>query len=435
MVIGELHPGQREIFLDSSKIRVIAAGARWGKDRLTILDMLLKCQWLATYEKERRKSLIPAVLAWYVAPTYSLLRQAWEELEHFTAPLKGVKLNKGSLQAFLPGGIEIEFKSADNPGRLLARGVDYIAVTEAARCKKEAWEKSLVTRLSSPGRGVNGEGGMTLLNSTPEGQNWFFDLWKSGQCCKDGYIKSWQHTSYDNPYIDPQQLDRHRELLPDKVFRQEYLAEFLPGGGTVFHNLAEAWKTYDYPCLPDPDEWGIPYSIGIDWGRHNDSTAITVIRHDVEKCQLVNHLKLDNVSYNEQIEAISALCNDYPEAVLIPEANGLGDPLVESLKEAVANPIKPFTTTATSKKNIIESLAFILEKQGLLLPAVEKHGVISPAIPDLMEELGSYTAIARNNGIMSYSAPQGKHDDLVMSLAFAVCGNTYKNSQLEVIRN
>lgn len=436
MVLGSLHYHQREIFLDSSKIRVLACGARWGKDRLTILDMLVKCQWLATHERERRKSLIPAVLAWYVAPNYSLLRQSWEELQYFTAGVKGVKFNKSALQCFLPHGIEIEFKSADNPGRLLSRGLDYVAVTEAARMKKESWEKSLITRLSSPGRGVNGSGGMAILNSTPEGQNWFYDLYKQGQHNRnEGYIKSWRFTSYDNPYIDKDQLDKHKELLPEKVFRQEYLAEFIAGGGSVFRRLGDAWQVYPYPQLPEKDEWGIPYTIGIDWGRHTDSTAVTVIKHDVEKCRLVNHLILTGIGYAEQIEAIKRICEQYPEATVIPESNGLGDPLVEQLKQEINNPVLPFTTTATSKKNIIESLAYILETGGLELPAQEEHDVLSPVIPEIMEQLTSYEVKASSNGILSYSAPSGKHDDCVMSLAFAVCGKQQNSSKLEVIRS
>lgn len=436
MILGALHKHQMDVYLDNSKIRVLACGARWGKDRLTILDMLTKCCWMSRHEAQRRRTLIPPVLAWYVAPTYGLLRQAWEELEHFAGAIKGARFNRGRLQAFLPGGIEIECKSADNPGSLLSRGLDYIAVTEAARVKQEAWEKSLITRLSSPGRGVDGSGGMALLNSTPEGQNWFYSLWKRGQVENNGYIRSWRFSTYDNPYIDPAQIDRHRDILPDRVFRQEYLAEFLPGGGSVFRRLGDAWQLYDYPQPPDLDEWGLLYTIGVDWGRHTDSTAITVIRHDPERCVLVDHRILTGVGYQQQIAAIAALCELYPAATVIAESNGLGDPLVESLRNEISNPLKPFATTAISKRNIIESLSFILEKGGLVLPAVENHGVLSPAIPELMDQLGSYTATVRAGGIMSYSAPAGKHDDLVMSLAFAVCGQTYSNTQtLQVVKD
>ena len=436
MILGALHPHQLEVYLDRSKIRVLACGARWGKDRLTIMDMLTKCCWMARHEAQRRRGLIPPVLAWYVAPTYGLLRQAWEELEYFAGAVRGVRFNRGRLQVFLPGGVEIECKSADNPGSLLSRGLDYIAVTEAARVKREAWEKSLVTRLSSPGRGVDGTGGMALLNSTPEGQNWFYNLWQRGQTDTTGYVKSWRFSTYDNPYIDPAQIDRHRELLPDRVFRQEYMAEFLPGGGSVFRRLADAWQVYDYPVPPAPDEWGVPYTIGVDWGRHTDSTAITVIRHDPDRCVLVDHRLLTGVGYQEQIAAIAALCEIYPAATVIAESNGLGDPLVETLRNEIPNALKPFATTAVSKKNIIESLSFIIEKGGLWLPAVMTHGVITPAITELMDQLGAYTATARAGGIMSYSAPAGQHDDLVMSLAFAVCGQTYNNTQnFSVIKN
>jgi hypothetical protein len=37
-------------------------------------------------------------------------------------------------------------------------------------------------------------------------------------------------TSYDNPLINPSEIDDARLTLPDNVFRQEYLAEFIDGG-------------------------------------------------------------------------------------------------------------------------------------------------------------------------------------------------------------
>lgn len=435
MVLGELHPHQREIFLDPSRVRVLACGARWGKDRLTIFDMLVKLQWMARAERERRRALIPSVLAWYVAPNYSLLRQAWEELQHYTADISGARYNQSKLQCFLPGGVEIEFKSADNPGSLLSRGLDYIAVTEAARIKPEAWQKSLVTRLSSPGRGPGGLGGLALLNSTPEGQNWYYDLWRQGQAYTDGYIKSWQYTSYDNPYIDPAQLDRHKSLLPERVFRQEYLAEFVAGGGSVFRRLGDAWQSYKYPQPPSINEWGVTYTIGVDWGRHTDSTAVMVIRHDPDRCVLVDHRLLTGIGYTEQIAAIAALCDIYDDAYVIPESNGLGDPLIEQLRLEISNSIIPFVTTAVSKKNIIESLSYIIETGGLMLPAKDEHGLPQPVVPELMDQLAAYTATVKPGGLVSYSAPVGKHDDCVMALAFAVCGKSVNASKgLDVIR-
>lgn len=430
--LGELHKHQREIFLDSHRIRVLACGARWGKDRLTILDLIFKTLWLAQHEKERRRTLIPSVLAWYVAPTFGLLRQSWEELEYFTQAIPGAKLNQGSLRCWLPGGVEIEFKSADNPASLLARGLDYIAVTEAARVKREAWENSLMTRLSSPGRGIDGQGGIAILNSTPAGQNWFFDLWKQGQEPND-YIKSWRFSSYDNPYINIEELNRHREILPDRVFRQEYMAEFLAGSGSVFRDIRACLNAYDYPYYPRQSDL-CPYSIGIDWGRHNDATAAIVLRNtDEGKYELANCLHLKNLSYQEQIDRIVELCEAYPAALVIPESNSLGDPLCEALRMRVSNSIRPFQTTASTKKAIIETLAYVIDEQALILPGISDSLGLTPAEAELFEELSSYEVYTSKSGAMTYSAPAGKHDDLVMALAFALSGKQ-SQSRLSVVR-
>lgn len=174
---GPLHPTQAGVYeaLTSRrppKISVLACGARWGKDRLCIYLLLHWATRMATVERERRQRerLIPRVLCWYVAPTFALLRQAWDEITEFAGEVPGVKFNRAELRVYLPGDVQIEFKSADRPGSLLSRGLDLVVCTEAARTKRDAWENAILTRLASPGRGPWGRGGLAILNSTPNGK-------------------------------------------------------------------------------------------------------------------------------------------------------------------------------------------------------------------------------------------------------------------------
>src|SRR5574344_1881832 len=115
LVRCRLHEGQRKVFLSTARIRVLACGARWGKDRLGIIDMIVKASLMA--REPQRSGLIPRVLCWYVAPTNNLLRQSWAEAEFF---LQGTsaKFNLTQRRIRLQGGIELEFKSADTPGAL-----------------------------------------------------------------------------------------------------------------------------------------------------------------------------------------------------------------------------------------------------------------------------------------------------------------------------
>ena len=227
--IGTLHPAQAQVYKALTnnrppKISVLACGARWGKDRLCMFILLYWAFRLAFVEKQSRdkEKLIPRVLCWYVAPSFSLLRQAWDEITEFTSKIPGVKFNRAEVRVYLPNGIQIELKSADRPGSLVSRGIDLVICTEAARMKKEAWENGVITRLASPGRGPNGKGGLAISNSTPNGKNWFFDLWNRAYNDSTGYMKAWQFSSYDNPGISRRLLDAQKEILPERVFMQEY---------------------------------------------------------------------------------------------------------------------------------------------------------------------------------------------------------------------
>lgn len=414
MLLPKLHPGQQIVYDSPARIRVLACGARWGKDRLTIIDMISKVMWMSTAEAERRKGLIPAVLAWYVAPTYGLLRQSWEELHYFLDEFEGVKYNESTKRCWLPGGVQIEFKSADRPGSLLARGLDYIAVTEAARMKEQAWTQGLSTRLISPGRGPYGNGGLALLNSTPEGCNWYKTLWDRGQADQTGYIKSWRFTSYDNPFINPAELDRQKLYMPANAFAQEYLAEFVASGGDVFVGINECRYEYPYPLK---EETGLNYYIGIDWGRNNDSTVCTCIATDGEHIQIADMLRMTGLGFKEQLRQITDFCNRWQSAIIIPERNSLGAPLIEQLFDMIDNPIKPFNTTATSKKQVVAALSVAIEQQDVGIPIVDDENIKA-----LISELYSYQTQLTKGGLMTYNAAPGCHDDCVMSLGFALSG-------------
>ena len=439
-----LHSGQAQIWntfktAEPPKITVIAAGARWGKDRFCLQAMISLAQRMYITEHERRRAqrLVPPVLAWYIAPTFSLLRQSVDELKAIAAACRYIKINLSELRAYIGDAIQIEFKSADKPGSLLARGLDIAVMTEAARIKEDSFQQAILTRLSSPGRGFNGKGGLCILNSTPNGQNWFYDMYKKAQNNmslqepSERYMQAFHFTSYDSPLANKAELDRHRAILPDSVFRQEYLAEFTNKQGAVFHKLAEALEQYSYP-VKERENHGLKY-IGIDFGRRKDRTAIAVISKQGNEIRLLNFRLLKNCEYNTQISIISSICDMYPSAEVIPECNSLGDPLIAELKGAVCNKITPFYTSHTSKQNLIETVVSMFERQEIRLPA-DSAGAVKGEVKELFEELCAFEVVETGkSGLYGYSAPNGKHDDGVMAFCLAAAGKVRKGSNMGLI--
>ncbi len=102
---------------------------------------------------------------------------------------------------------------------LLGEGLDFVIVDEAARMKPSIWEGHLSQRLLD-------RQGWALLISTPRGKGYFYDLFRRGQG-PDQDFASWNSPSWTNPLLDRDVIERERSRLPERVFHQEYGAEFL----------------------------------------------------------------------------------------------------------------------------------------------------------------------------------------------------------------
>lgn len=415
-LVQSLHDKQKLIYKDPARIRILNCGARWGKDRLGIIDLFSKSVLISG--EKHRKGLIPGVLSWYVAPTYGLLRQSWAEAERFFRGLPGVTFRTAERQVLLPGRIVIEFKSADRPGALLGRGLDFVVATEAARLKPEAFYNSLLSRLNSPGRGPSGAGGRIMANSTPNGRGWWYDICTNADR-RGGDMAYYHYTSFDNPYINPEEIEKQRLLMTERAFRQEYLAEFIEPENGVFEGINRCLNAYSYPI---PAKKGNRYLVGIDWGRHGDATAVIIIDATENPLKIANVLHMCQKSYSEQIQRIRTFLAPYQrEAVIIAESNSLGDPLIEQLRQYVPN-IRPFFTNAARKMQIIESAALAIEQQEILFPALLTGGLLMSKEKALTEELSYFQAKTLKSGTIAYSAPDGLHDDLVMAFCLAYSG-------------
>ena len=115
----------------------------------------------------------------------------------------------------------------------------------------------------------------------------------------------------------------------------------------------------------------------------------------------------------------------YNNALIIIDATGfsagsviaedlLEHPLVKDLK--VMNlQVVPFNFGAGQGKN----KRALVEK---LIVAIEQRLITYPNIPELVDELRAFTFDVSDFGNVRYGAPEGLHDDCVISLGLAVFG-------------
>jgi hypothetical protein len=218
-----LLPWQQEVFKDSTRFKVIAAGRRCGKSRLAATTLLiegLRCP--------------PGSAVLYVSPTMGQSRQIiWDLLLGLGRDVIQTS-HVNNLDITLINGARIYVRGADRPDTLRGVSLTYAVLDEVADIKVEAWEQVIRASLSD-------KKGRAIFIGTPKGRNWFYDLFNLGKNENDSEWRSWHFTTKDNPMIDPKEIESAKKTLSSFSFKQEYMASFDTAGSDIFK---EEWLKY-----------------------------------------------------------------------------------------------------------------------------------------------------------------------------------------------
>jgi len=374
------HPAQQIVLDSPARYRVVACGRRFGKTELGLMAV--------------SDAALRGETCWWLAPTYAMAGDVWRELRRTLEPI-AVEISAGDRRITLAGGGSVAVRSTHTPDNLRGAGLDFAVLDEAAFMEPSVWPEVVRPMLLE-------RRGSALFLSTPYGHNSFWRLFQLGQ---DPTFPDWaafQHPSTANPLVEPTELDAIRAQTSERVFRSEYLAQFVADAGQVFRGL-DATATAPIDAEPQP---GRRYVMGVDWGRDGDFTALAVI--DAETRQMVALDRFNMIGYGLQRERLRALASHWNVRDIWAEANSVGAVNIEELQRE-GLPVRAFTTTVRSKGPLIEGLAVAVERGDLaLLPD-----------PVLLGELGAYTIERLPGGGFRYSAPAGGHDDTVIALALA----------------
>lgn len=405
----EPHEKQKLIHESNARFKLICAGSRWGKDRCSVMEFIQK--FSSMLSEDRGPELVPTVHAWIIAPVYKMSRQVWMELKaYFPREWIIQKWESDQMIETLGGGL-IEVRSADDPDMLVGVGLDLVWITEAARIPRldEVWT-NLETRLMSPGRGPGGKGGVAIINSTPRGRTFYHTMFRWGQKgdpLYDENWESWQFSSWTNPYLtrkDKKYLDSIKKRYPERIYRQEIMAEFISDANAVFSNVDDC-ATFNGTSEPEPGE---QYVIGYDPARSVDFSGVAV-RNSKGECVYVQ--QWTGVPWTRQMDEIAILSRRYNHAPVVMDRTGLGEALPEALIQRGLD-VEPVFFTNQEKERMVNHLAMLMEQK-----------LISyPNFPALIAELKDYQYKFTKGGNVQYSASSHKHDDMVVSMLLA-----YKN--------
>ena len=383
-IAADLHPGQLEVHNSPARFKVLAAGRRWGKTRLGVNE----CLDVAAQGGR----------AWWVSPSYKTSEVGWRPLRQIVCKIPGAEIRLVDRVVNFPGGGFVAVRSADNPDSLRGEGLDFVVMDECAFMQREAWTEAIRPALSD-------RQGKALFISTPKGRNWFWENYQRGINGEEGW-QSWTFPTSSNPFIAKEEIEAARRDLPEIIFRQEYLAEFIDDAGGVFRRVQEA-------AVLEPKEYeeGKQYIAGVDVAASVDFTVVTVL--DAESKDQVYLDRFNRVDYPVLIDRLEANYHRYHLTSMVVESNSIGRPVIDELVTRGLN-IIPFTTTSATKQSIIQNLQ----------AAFENGQIRILNNPVLIGELLSFESKRNASGGFSYSAPDGMNDDCVMSLAIAWYGAT-----------
>ena len=399
------HAGQKSVLNCQEREIVICAGRRWGKSAVCGYIIVKK---FLQYLSEIRAGERASCKIWIVAPTYELTGKVFEYVTRFFLAFDksmGQYISGGQGRPYMlkiSESIWIQCKSTTEPMSLLGEELDLEVIDEAARIPAKIYDQYIYPTTIAKSRNTQ-----VILISTPRGKTWFQDLFHILAEKKAAF----KFTTADGVETDPVKLEEIRKKTPDLVFRQEYLAEFVDEAGTVFRDL-------DSKIVPFKRQEGLRekyYVIGVDLGRMDDHTVITVIDRDTH--EIVSWDRFKGIDYPLQKLFIRGKAFNYNKARVIIDATGVGRPIYEDLRQEGVF-VEDFTFSGKSKQELI----------GRLIVAVDERYIRVPDIPDLVAEMKAfqYNYINESTGELlknpTYSAPVGFHDDGVISLALAVWG-------------
>jgi hypothetical protein len=367
-----------ERLTDRAQVAVVSCGRRWGK---TIMCGVA-CIAIAAAGYQ---------VAW-VAPSYPQSRALWRWLMRTVAPAegRGVTISRSEHSVYLGGEGMLAVYSAEAPTSILGNAYDLVVVDEAALIPADVWLQYLQPTLAD-------RGGKALLIGTPRGHNWFYHEFQRGVNNESGYMAYRAPTS-DNPIASIRAAyERARALLPARIFAQEWDAEFVSDAGGVFVGVRQ--------CVKQLTRKG-DVVLGVDIGRDNDYTVVAT--YDISQSAVIAAERWRHTDYSATVARIERIARDAQPVEVLVEANAAGAAVVDYLLRS-GLPVTPVYTTASTKRHIIERLAWAIERREIALPQIDW----------LLTELEQYTQRRRADGTYDYSAPHGLHDDGVMAVAWA----------------
>lgn len=336
----------------------------------------------------------------YITTTNSAARKFFTDMSDFCKNSSLVSLNSSLLEMTFWNGSIIYFKSSESQLRGISckRG-GIMVVDECAFLKSDIWTSILPFTTVSKAN--------TLIASTPwTKRGMYYTFYERALSGDPGYHLI-DTRDYDLSYfISEEQREEYRKILSPQAFRTEIDGEFMDSTSGVFGDYQ---SIYAEPEDKDPVWCGIDFSVSVG----GDDTVLTGFNKSKQQCLLYYDNSIaDPVA---RAEKLADIINSYPSIKkVVCETNSMGSTFISILRRKLKRPniLEEFTTTNSTKKDIIENLVSLIGQKEITLMDDPKQDY----------EFAIFQLVELKNGNYSYAADtkvQNSKDDIVMATAFA----------------
>lgn len=280
---------------------------------------------------------------------------------------------------------------------------------------------------------------------TPKTKNHFYETIMN----KDVTVISQMY--WECPFLSEEYIEQQKSNMPEALFRQEYMCEFMEEGVLCFPSkyFKEPWTLRDYEYMSDVNQLttdyrvkiaesrldGATYYMGNDLGRAKDHTVVTVWRTDVRPIMLEFYMQFPlNLKYTEIIPQVARIYDIYrPVEYNLDYTNekSFADHLIEAgvpislpdrRKHKTSNVLQTgaIAFTQKNKTEMINNCQLLLENRQICFP--KKAELL---LAQFMNQQFEYNEETKN---YKYYHPTNEHDDGLWAALLAL-----KNVKLQVV--
>lgn len=358
------HSKQKEIFEDGARFKVIAKGRRFGLTR-----------GFANYVIEQMINGVSPVL--WVDTIYGNIERYVER--YFVPVLKGLPKNhwkyRGNRNELRIGNAVCDFRSADNPENIEGFGYALIVINEAGIVLKNRnlWNESILPMILDYKANV-------LIGGTPKGKtvkrsnekHLFFELFEKSQKSNVKSQNEWKafnFSSYDNPLLDPNDIDELVKQISPALRDQEIYGKFIDkeASGIIKNNWWRYYESesdiYRQRVFKKVQSWDTAFKKN----QENDYSVCTTWAVADNGYYLIDMWR-GRVEFPELKRKVVELATLHSANEILIEDKASGQSLIQEMQRNTTLPIKPIKVEA-DKIARVHSVTPLIEAGKVFIPS------------------------------------------------------------------